>query len=687
MGESLKTKTTFARCFVYATFFLLFCQTHAAATNSHLIGNLTAPYLAFLDDIYYKLEGGEKTSNSCKADTRKLIELAREEDINALKILDADGKVSSGILEGAVSFIGYYSECVNTVVQLKESSLKSKYCLINFNASATFHQEEIPRASWKVLTEQSKPPTIGVCVPQSCTVEDVQQAITTSLHDNFEGIDGSVSTCHGDPTGFGYDVGAIIISCCFTLILILCIVGTVRDFTIDHKREAVKSVSTTELCQKQEYKDPSLLDQCLIAFSFKTNAEKIFAVGTGENIAAIHGIKFLSMALIIFGHTFSFGTQNLFILNPGGMQQAPKNFLTQVFANGTLIVDNFFLISGFLVAYLTLKLLEKRKNFPWIYFYAHRYFRLTPLFMAVVMFGGYILRYISSGPNWFKSIEMYDDWCRWNGWLNALYLHNFIHTENMCLSHTWYLANDMQMYIVAPFILIPLFRYPKIGRGLMVFHLIAISLTTALITGLNNYPAIPYISNIVPLDVMNQYYKYVYIKPYCRMGPYIVGIGLADFILHYKELNIKRITAAFFWCLSTAAGLTVIYLMWPANKGILPTAAEAAAYSALARTVWSLCIAWLILACYYGYGGFINRILSWQFFTPLSRLTYCAYLIHPVVMNVYYGSTETPVMFSSGFVMYSFLGNLFITFVLSTFLSILFESPFVNLDKIIRKRS
>jgi len=34
--------------------------------------------------------------------------------------------------------------------------------------------------------------------------------------------------------------------------------------------------------------------------------------------------------------------------------------------------------------------------------------------------------------------------------------------------------------------------------------------------------------------------------------------------------------------------------------------------------------------------GFINSLLSWPAFFPLSRLTYAAYLVHPLVMVWYY---------------------------------------------------
>ena len=44
--------------------------------------------------------------------------------------------------------------------------------------------------------------------------------------------------------------------------------------------------------------------------------------------------------------------------------------------------------------------------------------------------------------------------------------------------------------------------------------------------------------------------------------------------------------------------------------------------------------------------GFVNTILSWPALIPLSRLTYAAYLVHPVVLS-YYAFTLEDRMFIS----------------------------------------
>lgn len=48
-----------------------------------------------------------------------------------------------------------------------------------------------------------------------------------------------------------------------------------------------------------------------------------------------------------------------------------------------------------------------------------------------------------------------------------------------------------------------------------------------------------------PIDIVNAYYKNVYIKPYCRMGPYIIGILVGYLILHKKELLLNRVIIVF----------------------------------------------------------------------------------------------------------------------------------------------
>lgn len=52
----------------------------------------------------------------------------------------------------------------------------------------------------------------------------------------------------------------------------------------------------------------------------------------------------------------------------------------------------------------------------------------------------------------------------------------------------------------------------------------------------------------------------------------------------------------------------------------------------LFRIIWAIGLGYIILACVTSNGGIVNSILSWPVWLPLSRLSYCLYLFHTVVI-------------------------------------------------------
>lgn len=106
----------------------------------------------------------------------------------------------------------------------------------------------------------------------------------------------------------------------------------------------------------------------------------------------------------------------------------------------------------------------------------------------------------------------------------------------------------------------------------------------------------------------------------------------------------------FGWGVSTALACTVLFSLRDSVTGLLYsggednlTTAESAAYYGFSRIAWALSIAWIIVACTNGYGGWVNDILSWKFFAPLARLTYCAYLSHPLLITILFSMAEFPI--------------------------------------------
>lgn len=141
---------------------------------------------------------------------------------------------------------------------------------------------------------------------------------------------------------------------------------------------------------------------------------------------------------------------------------------------------------------------------------------------------------------------------------------------------------------------------------------------------------------------------------------------------------------AAFLCLAPLYGL---YGYWQdIYEGIAMPTARSAAYVSLSRISWSLGIAILVFNCINGYGGFIDTLLSWKALIPLSRLTYCAYLIHPIVQYAYFQSRPRPTYISHSTLVMYFFGFMVMTFMWSLVASLAFEAPMLGLEKIVFKK-
>lgn len=103
------------------------------------------------------------------------------------------------------------------------------------------------------------------------------------------------------------------------------------------------------------------------------------------------------------------------------------------------------------------------------------------------------------------------------------------------------------------------------------------------------------------------------------------------------------------------------------------------------RTIiaWGFALIWITLSCKWGYAKPINDLLSYRPMLPLSRLTYCAYLIHPVTQIVMSFQLKGPVHIQHALVLTIFMGNAIISYTCALVLSLMFEAPVVRMLKIL----
>lgn len=75
-------------------------------------------------------------------------------------------------------------------------------------------------------------------------------------------------------------------------------------------------------------------------------------------------------------------------------------------------------------------------------------------------------------------------------------------------------------------------------------------------------------------------------------------------------------------------------------------AIESATYAALHRPAFDIGTAGIIFVCSYGHASFFRKILAWSPWIPLSKLVYCAYLVHMQFQLRYASIFRSPREFS-----------------------------------------
>ncbi|CAI5448562.1 unnamed protein product [Caenorhabditis angaria] len=564
-----------------------------------------------------------------------------EEHFYAVQQLDAFAKFPSGILEGILSIDGSYQECQ----RISNIRYKTNYCYLKIQ------QEQLP-ISFKV----------AVCMPYSCDNQD----LITMFNDSFFDVEDTFcsefevekDTTFWVYTGFLIAIASIVI------------LASILDYLIPAGK-----------------KKTNIFARILGAFCLWENASQILSVKEQKSgfIKSLDCIRGLSMAWVVAGHSvlFFFPSANRIPL-----LYVYDNIWNHMIFNAILSVDTFFLISGIVVSYMffkqKLKLEVMKSPVTWIMFYVHRFLRLTPPVMLFIGFYTVYSVYIQ-GP-YEASIEnlqiAQSEMCKQFWWHNLLYFNNFDNPiiGQTCYGITWYLATDFQIYLVAPIFIIAFYISFNIGLIVTTLGCLASVITAYILFSINNMTA----------DInfqhggIDNFFLIMYQKPWIRCPPYFIGI-IVGYILTMKKPRIPWAVAIFGWLTAFGIACACLFINYDYDKGSYWSWPIRATFYNFSRIGWSFSVSWVIYANHFGYGGPVNNFMSHPIWQPFGRLSYCAYIVHWMVLSYYFNLGERPLFYVSFWqiFLYYAIPVTFISFFVAFFWSCIFEVSTAKLEKML----
>ncbi|XP_039288066.1 O-acyltransferase like protein isoform X2 [Nilaparvata lugens] len=668
----------------------------------------------------------------CRRHVDQFIDGVEADNTWAIKVWDTSGHYPGQLYAGDRHWLGSLSLCsdLNAEFIANKSFSRPPFPLTFYVATLKLMTTSLPRP------DQKTPVNIGLCLPKSCSLEDIQHLLNSGK--NFKLA--SLRHIKGEYQ-FWNDTSFSLLMFTFFVVGSLMIAGTWYDLTIlqpaitcekvalamygnnnnngsilQHKNNQTgcNNMDSGEIKQanKQMAKNPGQepikkeirfkgittvvpptgsaskalerVSEVLKAFSVPANVKKICSLEANEDtLTPLHGLRVISILWVIMIHTclviFHVANNKLY------RSKAEEDFLYHTLSSGTFSVDTFFFVSGLLISFLYFR---TRSKFDLQEFTKQE----DGLKGQGIQFSSMIVyRFFRLTPPYLIMIWIVDvsmkhfrdhsvlefpsmDYqnCENYWWRNILYINTMFPSVERCMSWSWYLANDSQFYVIGAILLIISKRYFHVAAGL-VSTLFVLGWGATAVVSLSH----KHITD--PKEPLANYDE-LYDKPWARIGPYLVGLCTGWLLFHLKcTITLSKTWVYVVWSATGVTLLSVVYGLHYIKLG--PT--TSAMYVALCHTAWALALAWVVIACVTGYGGRLNSILSWKYLYPFSRLTYCVYLIHPQLMRSAVLAAESPMHISRDLMIVQFLGFTVASYMLAFVFSLSFEAPCISLLKML----
>ncbi|KAI2798959.1 hypothetical protein BLOT_012578 [Blomia tropicalis] len=655
---------------------------------------LNNTFLKFIEEL--------ELSPYCLASLNHLRVEMGERRLWPLRFLDAMELLPTGTIEGVLSSVGLYEECINIASPMvKWNDIRGKYCLakvrlpfmdpsfpepsdleiesrplnksIDINRLSSYAKKKLLleklNVDFDILNNKLKLLQminmlkgsyyrVGLCFPSTCSASELERAFNKFL-EPFQNpirieIEDKCSVLDQELVLNNYQRVAIIVLVAFGFLVGI---STCYEYYL------------TNIRNNDDVNKSNVYDRYLITFSAISNTRSLFDESSTDR------------------RLFFYGMMN--IKRP--LNGLPKEYFTArkfFFIRGSSFAAcTYVLASGIILAYniCAYKQASKLSATFYIKFVVNRWFSYARRLIGPILLV-YLIPLIGDGPFWHYYEQIYSDPCKYNLLPTFLFYSNYASSlDQVCIPPSVILSTLFYLSLLAPFILF-LYNYKMIGY-VVLFSLIVIgSIASVIPKFVFGLPVAPFeISTMSSVAQAKLSFIHYFAGTDQLLVVFAIGLFIGFLIKCKPNINLgTTFTKLMLW-----VGMLILpFISTHWNEGFKPLEGNFSQFSfvawfILSKIMWSCGFGWLMFACCTGRGGPINDLMSMQIVRPIARLAFGVYLNHITILSFRQLSKKELGPLTHIEILTDDISDLVIAFAVSYAFYIMIERPFYHWIKII----
>ncbi|XP_074601669.1 uncharacterized protein LOC141855493 [Brevipalpus obovatus] len=640
------------------------------------------------------------------------------------QLIDSYGRPSAGFLDGTVTSLGDYDECLRVEFPKfygDETATVGKYCILRLNfpvprkpARIRYHEPlvnlngtNLHETVWSHLAKHInsvytvKGFRFGVCLPSTCSVEELEPIIRRFAEPALQmpielGPEEDCSVRDEWPEMTTSSMSTFIVS---AILFTMLVIGTAvynESRSNDRETQDDDNIFRSKIALIRGFFD---------CFSVQANSKPLIMMSSQyaghqqeqQNlvISAVHGIVAITILALIIGHTCFFGAfyQSSSFLNRWTVD-IPINssrLTSQLFFNSHLLIEILFFISGFLlVTSVFPKLGQPKLGLHYLRYMGEKWLRYSAITIGVTLFY-FILPFTGSGPM-FKS-EVYREVinCEANWWPNLIGIGNWCGPmEGMCAPQLWLFSVDLQLHLLVPIILITYHWNEKIGFVVNVLFILTGIVASCLAALVNNSAPTIGLDHLLDHEYLENQFNYAHFPTYLHVAPFSFGILIGYLITKYQansgKFKMSIFTEISLWLLTLFVSLFLMFYSYVWNDlstDNQPSAVTRIMFAGLQRTLWCTFLAWTLFALSFGRCDQLKRCLSGPYSTLLYKLCPSIYAIHYLFIVLRRYSFKYTIPWDDHYLLAWSVLNIVLSIAAGYIIYITFEAPSIRICKLI----